>query len=70
MIPVRCYTCGMVIANKWEQYKSHLEEGMKEMDAFNILGMKRYCCRRMFASHVELIDKVLLYSENIDKNSG
>lgn len=25
------------------------------------LGIKRYCCRRMFLSHVDLIDEVLRY---------
>jgi len=25
--------------------------------------VKRYCCRRMFLSHVELIDEILLYEE-------
>ncbi|RLG69471.1 MAG: DNA-directed RNA polymerase subunit N, partial [Candidatus Iainarchaeum archaeon] len=25
------------------------------------LGVKRYCCRRMLLSHVELIDEVIKY---------
>ncbi|TLN19211.1 hypothetical protein FDZ71_05075, partial [bacterium] len=27
------------------------------------LGMKRYCCRRMFISHVDVIDELLKYGE-------
>ena len=25
------------------------------------LGLKRYCCRRMILTHVDLIDKLLAY---------
>lgn len=31
-------------------------------DALNTLGLKRYCCRRMLLTHVELIEKLLLYN--------
>jgi len=27
MFPVRCFTCGAVIAHKWEEYKKLIEEG-------------------------------------------
>ena len=27
----------------------------------NDLGLKRYCCRRMVLTHVNLIDKLLAY---------
>lgn len=32
--------------------------------ALDMLGMKRYCCRRMLISHVDLIEKLLLYNSN------
>ena len=69
MIPIRCYSCGKVIANKWEAYKTHLEKGISKNDALAEVGMKRYCCRIMFMSHVELTDNVLLYSEIKDTDS-
>ena len=67
MIPVRCYTCNKVVANKWETYKSHLSNNMSAKDALDILGMKRYCCRRIFLCHVELIDKLLIYDQKTDE---
>lgn len=60
MIPVRCFTCGAVVADKWEEFdrrvnKEH-ENPEKVLDS---LGFKRYCCRRMIVSNVELIDEFL-----------
>jgi DNA-directed RNA polymerase subunit N len=69
MIPVRCFTCGKVIANKWQRYKSHLEDGMTKEKALDTVGLTRYCCRRMFLGHVELTDQLLLFPNGTDSPS-
>ena len=33
-----------------------------DRDALDQLGLKRYCCRRMLLSHVDLIEKLLNYA--------
>ena len=63
LIPVRCFTCGSVIANKWEIYKRKTLEGVPESEIFRDLNIKKYCCKRMFLGHVDLIDKMLEYEE-------
>ena len=70
MIPIRCFSCNKIIGNKWETYKTHLESGMSASDAFAEIGFRRYCCKRMFIGHVEIIDKLLLYSQNKDNDSN
>jgi DNA-directed RNA polymerase I, II, and III subunit RPABC5 len=62
LIPIRCYTCNKVIANKYEPYlKMISEDGLTSKEALDRLGLTRYCCRRMILGNVELIDKVLMY---------
>lgn len=62
LCPVRCYSCGKVINNKWQPYQNMLIEGINSGEALNKLGLKRWCCRRIILGHVELIDKLLKYS--------
>ena len=64
MIPIRCFTCNKCIANKWELYKSKIESGMSPNEVFKYIGFNRYCCKRMFLTHIDIVDKLLLYSHN------
>ncbi|KAJ3014111.1 DNA-directed RNA polymerase II subunit L [Thoreauomyces humboldtii] len=51
--------CGKVVGDKWEKYLSYLQDDCSEGEALNKLGLKRYCCRRMVLTHVDLIEKLL-----------
>ncbi|VVT45354.1 uncharacterized protein SAPINGB_P000722 [Magnusiomyces paraingens] len=67
IIPVRCFSCGKVVGDKWETYLQYLEDGKTECQALDKLKLKRYCCRRMVLTHVDLIEKFLRYN-SLDKN--
>jgi DNA-directed RNA polymerase I, II, and III subunit RPABC5 len=80
IIPIRCFTCGKVLAHLWEPYMSILNEEYTktgkhytpsillysdqienetiEARILNTLGVKRYCCRRMLLTNVDLCDKI------------
>lgn len=62
IVPVRCFSCGKVVGDKWESYLALLEEDMSEGQALDRLKLKRYCCRRMILTHVDLIEKFLRYN--------
>lgn len=67
IIPVRCFSCGKVIGDKWNAYLSLLLGGMEEGPALTELGLKRYCCRRMVLTHVDLIEKLLQYNSKCSR---
>jgi DNA-directed RNA polymerase I, II, and III subunit RPABC5 len=66
ILPIRCYTCNKVIGGKWDIYQNMLNDGIEPKDALDNLELKRICCRRMILGHVELIDNLLKYSEQIN----
>ncbi|MFP4591663.1 MAG: DNA-directed RNA polymerase subunit N [Halobacteriales archaeon] len=62
MIPVRCFTCGKVVAEHWPEYDERVNEAGEEPGAvLDDLGIERHCCRRMFVSHTDLVDVVAPY---------
>lgn len=63
IIPVRCFTCGKVIGDKWEDFALRVKEGGDPGKVLDDLGVVRYCCRRMLLSHVEIIDEIIRFYE-------
>ena len=81
IIPVRCFTCNKVIADKYQYYLKKKQEIDKDPNSLektittsliesgevqkteygkllDELEIKRYCCRRMFISQVDIIDVI------------
>lgn len=56
LIPIRCPSCGKPVAQLWEKYKKEVEKGKKPKKVLDKLGLKRYCCRNLFLTHVDLIE--------------
>jgi len=67
IIPVRCFTCGKLVGDKWEEFARRVKAGENAGEVLDSLGVKRYCCRRMLLSHVEIIDEVLRFYEEAEK---
>ena len=63
IIPVRCFTCGKQIADKWETFNLRVRAGDRPIKVLDELGIRRYCCRRMLITHVEIIDEFLKYPQ-------
>ena len=72
IIPVRCFTCGKVIGEAYEEYKKRylvykasIDSGEKPKETpkeiLDDLGVDRYCCRRMIITHVDLVGEAAPY---------
>ncbi|MED5258016.1 MAG: DNA-directed RNA polymerase subunit N [Candidatus Thalassarchaeaceae archaeon] len=62
LIPVRCWSCGKVVAHVYDQFKNAVDTGEDPSKVLDDLGIERYCCRRMYVGHIELIDEISPFS--------
>ncbi len=67
LIPVRCFTCGNLIGDKYEDYKNKLKTGENAEKVLNELQINRYCCRRMLLTASETIQQIIPFYESINK---
>lgn len=54
IIPIRCFSCGKVVADKWTTYVKAVSNGEESGLVLDKLGLKRYCCRRMLITNIEM----------------
>lgn len=67
LVPVRCFTCGNLIADKFEGYRAKVEAGGEPGGALDALGISRYCCRRMMLTSVETIRQIVPFYEAVER---
>ena len=59
LFPIRCFTCGKVIANLYKSYEKKVESEPKEK-VLDDLKIERMCCRRMFLSYASEIEENMM----------
>lgn len=53
LLPIRCYTCGKVLANLTTPWmKQHQTDGNNWQCFFEKYKIQRYCCKRVLMSQV------------------
>jgi DNA-directed RNA polymerase subunit N len=67
LIPVRCFTCGNLIADRYEEYQNRVKGGEEPAKVLDSLGFKRYCCRRMMLTSVETMQQIIPFYEAIQR---
>ncbi len=61
MKPIRCYTCGKLLGDKYEEFDKRVQKGESPETVLNELGVTRYCCRRMLLTSVDLMDEIMKF---------
>ena len=68
IIPIKCFTCGTVLANKYRYYQddknledkkieyltSNVKDKTPEGEVLDRLNLNKYCCRRHMLTHVDI----------------
>ena len=63
IIPVRCFTCGNLVADKYNEFLTRVKNGEDPKKVLDSLGLKRYCCRRMLITSMDIVDQLMPYNE-------
>ena len=69
LVPVRCFTCGKLVADKYSYYQNRIKTREDPKKVLDDLGMERYCCRRMLLTTVETIQQVIPFYEAMHKRN-
>ena len=59
LVPVRCFSCNKIVGGAYEEFVERKENGEDPAKVMDDLGIKRYCCRKIYVSHLDLIDEFL-----------
>ena len=69
LVPVRCFSCGKLIADKFDDFKKNVQSGKEPQKALDDVGLERYCCRRMLLTTVESIQQIIPFYEAMHKRN-
>jgi DNA-directed RNA polymerase subunit N len=69
-VPVRCFTCGNLVADKFDEYQNRVKSGEEPAKILDSLGIERYCCRRMMLTTLETIQQVIPFYEAMYKRNA
>ena len=69
LVPVRCFTCGNLVADRFEEYQNKVKSGEEPAKVLDSLGIERYCCRRMLLTTVETVQQILPFYEAMHKRN-
>ena len=58
IIPISCVSCGKPVGGLYEKYKQKVGNGENPAKVMDELGLERYCCRALFLTHVNVLDKI------------
>lgn len=58
---IRCWTCGKLLGDKYEEFEKRVAKGEDPKQVLDSMGLKRYCCRSMMLTSVDLMDEIMKF---------
>jgi DNA-directed RNA polymerase subunit N len=63
IIPIRCFSCGKPVAGYYQEFKERMEKGEDAGKIMDDMKLKRYCCRKMLLTSIDLTEEVMKYQK-------
>lgn len=63
MKPIRCFTCGKQLGDKYEEFERRVAQGEDPEQVLDDLGVKRYCCRRMLLTSTDFTEEIAKFKK-------
>lgn len=61
MRPIRCFTCGKLLADKYAAFDERLKKGEDPQKILDDLEIDRYCCRSMMITGVDKTEEIVKF---------
>ncbi|MEW6592477.1 MAG: DNA-directed RNA polymerase subunit N [Candidatus Hadarchaeota archaeon] len=58
MRPIRCFSCGELLGDKYEQFDAKVKQGEDPKKVLDELGLKRYCCRAAILGSIDVMEEI------------
>lgn len=60
---VRCFSCGKLLADKYEKFDERVKKGEDPKLVLDDLGLKRYCCRAAILTSVDFTEEIAKFKK-------
>jgi len=58
MRPIRCFSCGKLLGDKYEQFEERVKKGESAEKVLDDLGLKKYCCRSSLLTSIDVMGEI------------
>jgi DNA-directed RNA polymerase subunit N len=58
MRPIRCFSCGKLLGDKYEQFEERVKKGEPAEKVLDDLGVKKYCCRAAILTSIDVMEEI------------
>lgn len=58
MRPIRCFSCGKLLGDKYEQFEDRVKKGESAEKVLDDLGVKKYCCRAAILTSIDVMEEI------------
>lgn len=61
--PIRCFSCGKLLADKYEEFDERVKKGEEPKRVLDDIGITRYCCRAAMLTSVDMMDEIAKFGK-------